>query len=59
MTRRQELLTLWEERIALILEDDFGVISAAETAEYERVKRNAQMEREWTAGNRSRMLELQ
>lgn len=52
-------MALWDERIALILSDDLGVISAAETAEYERVKRNAYAEREWLAGDMEAKQELQ
>ena len=59
MTRRQELLTIWEDRIARIVADVHGVISEAEATEYERVKRDAQMEREWMAGNRKAKQELQ
>ena len=44
MTRKQELLAVWEERIARVVADVGGVISAAEAAEYERVKRDADRE---------------
>jgi hypothetical protein len=44
MTRKQELLAVWEERIARVVAEVGGVISAAEAAEYERVKRDADRE---------------
>jgi hypothetical protein len=57
MTRRQELLITWDNRLEEIAEQ-LRPLSTAETVEYERVRNNAQIEREWTAGKRSEMQEL-